>query len=112
MRLIHALPVGHCWTHRRGLTLLGDAAPVISPFGGEGVNAAMRDAVELAASLAGEGDWANAVATYEAQMFERVIDAAQGSAEAAAVQMSHIGEALALEHLRQHSSSNNSNVAA
>lgn len=103
-RPIHALPVGHCWTNRRGLTLLGDAAHVMSPFGGEGVNAAMRDAVELAALLVEEGDWASAVATYETQMFERVIEAAEGSAEAAAVQMSHVGKALTLEHLRQHSS--------
>lgn len=101
-RPICALPVGHCWTPRRGLTLLGDAAHVMSPFGGEGVNAAMRDAVELAALLAAQGDWAAAVSTYERQMFDRVAEAAEGSAEAAAVQLSHIGEALSLEHLQAH----------
>ncbi|HEX7864346.1 MAG TPA: NAD(P)/FAD-dependent oxidoreductase [Variovorax sp.] len=101
-RPIYALPVGHCWAPRRGLTLLGDAAHVMSPFGGEGVNAAMRDAVELAASLVEENDWAAAVTHYEIQMFERVAEAAEGSAEAAAVQMSHIGEALTLAHLQEH----------
>jgi 2-polyprenyl-6-methoxyphenol hydroxylase-like FAD-dependent oxidoreductase len=104
-RPIYALPVGHCWAGRRGLTLLGDAAHVMSPFGGEGVNAAMRDAAELAALLAEkekEKDWGGAVVLYETQMFERVAGIAEGSAEAAAVQMSHIGEALTLEHLRQH----------
>ncbi|MDM0088033.1 MULTISPECIES: NAD(P)/FAD-dependent oxidoreductase [unclassified Variovorax] len=100
-RPIHALPVGHCWAHRRGLTLLGDAAHVMSPFGGEGVNTAMRDAVELAARLAGTGDWGPAVAAYEAEMFERVTEAAQGSADAAAIQLSHLGPALTLQHVMQ-----------
>ena len=101
-RLIHALPVGHCWAHRRGLTLLGDAAHVMSPFGGEGVNAALHDAAELAAQLTGEQDWGKAVAAYETQMFERVTEIAEGSAEAAATQLSHIGEALMLAQFQEH----------
>jgi 2-polyprenyl-6-methoxyphenol hydroxylase-like FAD-dependent oxidoreductase len=60
--------VGNCWTHRRGLTLLGDAAHLMSPFGGEGVNAAMRDAIELAARLAQPRDWDQAVADYETEI--------------------------------------------
>ncbi|WP_198088351.1 NAD(P)/FAD-dependent oxidoreductase [Variovorax sp. E3] len=104
-RPIYALPVGHCWTPRRGLTLLGDAAHVMSPFGGEGVNAAMRDAVELAAALTEPGDWAAAVTAYEAAMFERVAEAAEGSAEGAAVQMSHVGLELSMEHLQRHRAS-------
>ncbi|PDT76519.1 NAD(P)/FAD-dependent oxidoreductase [Bradyrhizobium sp. C9] len=98
LRPIHALPVGHHWTNRAGITLLGDAAHLMSPFGGEGVNAAMLDAVELAAHLAGSKDWREAVRAYEAGMFVRVAQPAGEAAEAAATELSHISQELTLAH--------------
>lgn len=102
VRPIHALPVGHCWTHRKGLTLIGDAAHVMSPFGGEGVNNAMLDAAELARVLTTSAQWDDAVAAYETRMFARVVESADGAAEGAATLLSHDGQALTLEIYRLH----------
>jgi 2-polyprenyl-6-methoxyphenol hydroxylase-like FAD-dependent oxidoreductase len=100
---ICALPIGHSWTHRRGATLLGDAAHVMSPFGGEGVNNAMRDAVELALGLAARTDDRDAaVARYEADMFARVVESAQDSAVGLDVAMSDDAAARMVEIVRSH----------
>lgn len=74
-----ALPVGHRWAHRPGVTLLGDAAHVMPPFSGEGVNMAMLDAAELARSLARDDDWNRAVSQFEERMFLRAAEAAAGA---------------------------------
>lgn len=81
-RRIYRLPIGFKWDHVNNVTLIGDAAHLMSPFAGEGVNMALYDAYLLANALGAvgvEGDFDQALKTYEAAMYADSSEKAQES---------------------------------
>lgn len=84
--LYHLSPEALNWDPVPGITLIGDAAHVSTPFVGEGVNCAMYDSLVLAGQIVERGldNLDAAVAAYEKDMFERgkdLINRSNASAE-------------------------------
>lgn len=65
-------PADQHWESKANVTLLGDAAHVMPPYAGEGVNMAMLDALVLSRLLLTEESVAEAISTYEREMFARM----------------------------------------
>lgn len=81
-RSLYMLPVGYTCKHRKGFTLIGDAAHLMTPFAGEGVNLAFADCLKLAETIRtafnSAGSGANMedaldrqIRVYEEDMFRR-----------------------------------------
>ncbi|OJJ36259.1 hypothetical protein ASPWEDRAFT_41468 [Aspergillus wentii DTO 134E9] len=51
IRSLYRLPIGASWEHRNYATVIGDAAHLMCPWAGEGVNLAMLDSLLLANAI-------------------------------------------------------------
>jgi 2-polyprenyl-6-methoxyphenol hydroxylase-like FAD-dependent oxidoreductase len=65
-------PSDQHWDPLPNVTLIGDAAHVMPPYAGEGVNMAMLDALVLSRLLLSDESPASAIAIYETEMFARM----------------------------------------
>jgi 2-polyprenyl-6-methoxyphenol hydroxylase-like FAD-dependent oxidoreductase len=77
-RQIYCVPLDQSWMPLTNLTLLGDAAHLLPPFAGEGVNMAMLDALEFSECLNFD-DIPSSIVIYEKQMRKRTAEVAQAS---------------------------------
>ncbi|MGI4828152.1 MAG: FAD-dependent oxidoreductase [Janthinobacterium lividum] len=65
-------PLEQQWESKPNITLIGDAAHVMPPYAGEGVNMAMLDALVLSKLLLSESSIPKAIAAYEVEMLSRM----------------------------------------
>jgi len=77
----YCMPLDQTWEALPDLTILGDAAHLMPPYAGEGVNMAMLDALELSNCLLSDrfGDTRSAIGTYEKQMRARASSTASNT---------------------------------
>lgn len=75
----YCMPLDQTWETQPDLTMLGDAAHLMPPYAGEGVNMAMLDALELSICLtSGQfSDIRSAISGYEKQMLRRFAEIGQ-----------------------------------
>lgn len=82
-RPINCMPLNQTWEALPNVTILGDAAHLMPPFAGEGVNMAMLDALELSERLTTNqhNSIQNAISFYETNMRKRASRMAKESLE-------------------------------
>ncbi|TCD00016.1 FAD-dependent monooxygenase [Pedobacter frigidisoli] len=82
-RPIYCMPLDQTWEALPNLTMLGDAAHLMPPFAGEGVNMAMLDALELSECLTAVkyNTEQQAISAYETNMRKRAAIMARESLE-------------------------------
>ena len=73
------MPIGFKWDRQSNVTLLGDAAHVMSPFAGEGVNTALYDAYLLACAFKNHDNLKDVITAYEDEMYKASEEHAQES---------------------------------
>ena len=80
-RPIYCMPLDQRWEAQFNLTIIGDAAHLMPPFAGEGVNMAMLDALELSRALTTDEYTTlhDAIAGFENKMRERASGMAKES---------------------------------
>lgn len=80
-RPLYCMPLDQNWDALPNLTMLGDAAHLMPPYAGEGVNMAMLDALELSEHLLDHQfeNLQSAIAGFEHKMLERTNEVAAGS---------------------------------
>lgn len=82
----YCMPLDQSWQSLSNLTMLGDAAHLMPPYAGEGVNMAMLDALELSRCLTSNdfADTLQAITAFEKQMLVRASETAALTLESTA----------------------------
>lgn len=96
-RQMYHYPLNQQWAAMDNATLIGDAAHLMPPYAGEGVNMAMLDAVELSESLCSPNvpNVQAAIAGYEKQMCHRAAAVTRNTLQ----QMHHLHAPDAIKNL-------------